>query len=218
MTARHRAGFIRRQRRREKRRSNRIGNAHPAIASGSGFGAFNFAALVFLLLARHSPQAVSARAACVGCHQKYRESRDDVAGVLYLFSAKSTDRSLRLVLFAAFWSAKSGAKTDPPTKKAERRGLTLAPGDYSRVCKQTVPSARAFRPPCVSRLRHRVGISLRLWRREADAITPFRKNHEKLRIYQTYPLRLISANVARTQAARSEGATLSCRPRTPALT
>ena len=97
-------------------------------------------------------------------------------------------------------------------------GLTLAPGDYSRVCKQTAPSARAFRPPCVSRLRHRVGISLRLWRREADAITPFRKNYEKLRIYQTYPLRLISANVARTQAARSEGATLSCRPRTPALT
>ncbi len=97
-------------------------------------------------------------------------------------------------------------------------GLTLAPGDYSRVCKQTAPSARAFRPPCVSRLRHRVGISLRLWRREADAITPFRKNHEKLRIYQTYPLRLISANVARTQAARSEGATLSCSPRTPALT
>ena len=66
---------------------------------------------------------------------------------LYLFSAKSTDRSLRLVFFAAFWSAKSGAKTDPPTKKAERRGLTLAPGDYSRVCKQTVPSARAFSPP-----------------------------------------------------------------------
>ena len=25
-------------------------------------------------------------------------------------------------------------------------GLTLAPGDYSRVCKQTVPSARAFSP------------------------------------------------------------------------
>ena len=48
--------------------------------------------------------------------------------------------------FAAFWSAKSGAKTDPPTKKAKRRGLTLAPGDYSRVCKQTVPSARAFSP------------------------------------------------------------------------
>ena len=77
----------------------------PRKRHADGFGTFNFATLVFLLLARHSPQAVSARAACVGCHQKYRESRDDVAGVLYLFSAKSTDRSLRLVLFAAFWSA-----------------------------------------------------------------------------------------------------------------
>lgn len=118
----------------------------PRKRHADGFGTFNFATLVFLLLARHSLQAVSARATCVGCHQKYRESRDDVAGVLYLFSAKSTDRSLRLVFFAAFWSAKSGAKTDPPTKKAKRRGLTLAPGDYSRVCKQTVPSARAFSP------------------------------------------------------------------------
>jgi hypothetical protein len=61
--------------------------------------------------------------------------------------AKGSKHSLRLLFFAAFWSAKSGAKTDPPTKKAERRGLTLAPGDYSRVCKQTVPSARAFSPP-----------------------------------------------------------------------
>ena len=77
----------------------------PQKRHADGFGTFNFATLVFLLLARHSPQAVSARATCVGCHQKYRESRDDVAGVLYLFSAKSTDRSLRLVLFAAFWSA-----------------------------------------------------------------------------------------------------------------
>ena len=131
-----------------------------------GFGAFNFATLVFLLLARHSPQAVSARAACVGCHQKYRESRDDVAGVLYLFSAKSTDRSLRLVLFAAFWSAKSGAKTDPPTKKAKRRGLTLAPGDYSRVCKQTVPSARAFSPHLFERLFCQAGVVRRGTRRE----------------------------------------------------
>ena len=143
-----------------------------------GFGAFNFATLVFLLLARHSPQAVSARAACVGCHQKYRESRDDVAGVLYLFSAKSTDRSLRLVLFAAFWSAKSGAKTDPPTKKAKRRGLTLAPGARlkggfkgrwaaERIISDTTLSllkpasyagARAFSRAFVSRLRHRAGI------------------------------------------------------------
>ena len=136
-----------------------------------GFGAFNFATLVFLLLARHSPQAVSARAACVGCHQKYREIRDIVAGVLYLFSAKSTDRSLRLVFFAAFWSAKSGAKTDPPTKKAERRGLTLAPGDYSRVCKQTVPSARAFSPHLSERLFCQAGVVRRETRREKSAFS-----------------------------------------------
>ena len=66
--------------------------------------------------------------------------------------AKGSKHSLRLLLFAAFWSAKSGAKTDPPTKKAKRRGLTLAPGDYSRVCKQTVPSARAFSPHLFERL------------------------------------------------------------------
>ena len=138
----------------------------PRKRHADGFGTFNFATLVFLLLARHSPQAVSARAACVGCHQKYRDSRDDVAGVLYLFSAKRTDRSLRLVLFAAFWSAKSGAKTDPPTKKAKRRGLTLAPGDYSRVCKQTVPSARAFSPHLFERLFCQAGVIRRGTRRE----------------------------------------------------
>ena len=61
------------------------------------------------------------------------------------------------MFFAAFWSAKSGAKTDPPTKKAKRRGLTLAPGDYSRVCKQTVPSARAFSPHLFERLFRQAG-------------------------------------------------------------
>ena len=90
---------------------------------------------------------------------------------LYLFSAKSTDRSLRLVLFAAFWSAKSGAKTDPPTKKAKRRGLTLAPGDYSRVCKQTVPSARAFSPHLFERLFCQAGVVRRETWREKSAFS-----------------------------------------------
>ena len=70
------------------------------------------------------------------------------------------------MLFAAFWSAKSGAKTDPPTKKAKRRGLTLAPGDYSRVCKQTVPSARAFSPHLFERLFCQAGVIRRGTRRE----------------------------------------------------
>ena len=74
------------------------------------------------------------------------------AGYRCLLVAKGSKHSLRLLFFAAFWSAKSGAKTDPPTKKAKRRGLTLAPGDYSRVCKQTVPSARAFSPHLFERL------------------------------------------------------------------
>ena len=113
---------------------------------------------------------------------------------LYLFSAKSTDRSLRLVFFAAFWSAKSGAKTDPPTKKAKRRGLTLAPGarlkggfkgrwTAERVISDTTLSllkpasyagARAFSRAFVSRLRHRAGIVRRGTRREEVQNGPFR--------------------------------------------
>ena len=73
--------------------------------------------------------------------------------------------------FAAFWSAKSGAKTDPPTKKAKRRGLTLAPGDYSRVCKQTVPSARAFSPHLFERLFCQAGVVRRETRREKSAFS-----------------------------------------------
>ena len=87
-----------------------------------------------------------------GCRRQKAELRFFPAGYRCLLVAKDSKHSLRLVFFAAFWSAKSGAKTDPPTKKAERRGLTLAPGDYSRVCKQTVPSARAFSPHLFERL------------------------------------------------------------------
>ena len=44
-------------------------------------------------------------------------------------------------------------------KKPERRGLTLAPGDYSRVCKQTVPGARIFSPHLSFRFFHQAGDS-----------------------------------------------------------
>ena len=123
-----------------------------------GFGAFNFATLVFLLLARHSPQAVSARAACVGCHQKYREIRDIVAGVLYLFSAKRYPKTPRQM----------------PSPTSSR--LTLAPGARlkggfkgrwaaERIISDTTLSllkpasyAGTFSRDFVSRLRHRAGI------------------------------------------------------------
>ena len=84
---------------------------------------------------------------------------------MILLPPKGSKHSLRLLFFAAFWSAKSGAKIDPPTKKAERGGLTLAPGDYSRVCKQTVPSARAFSPHLSERLFCQAGVVRRgTWR------------------------------------------------------
>ena len=47
-------------------RSTRAGGCSREKRHADGFGTFNFATLVFLLLARHSPQAVSARATCVG--------------------------------------------------------------------------------------------------------------------------------------------------------
>ena len=60
-----------------------------------------------------------------------QRQRDGLPGIIressHSFAIK-TFRTLRLLFFAAFWSAKSGAKIDPPTKKAKRRGLTLAPG------------------------------------------------------------------------------------------
>ena len=104
----------------------RGGRLFPRKRHVDGFGAFNFAALVFLLLTRHSPQAVSARAACVGCHQKYRESRDIVAGVLYLFSAKRYPKTPRQM----------------PAPTSSR--LTFETGAYSRVCKQTGPVSCHF--------------------------------------------------------------------------
>ena len=60
------------------------------------------------------------------CHQKYRESRDDVAGVLYLFSAKRYPKTPR--------------QMPPPTSSR----LTFETGAYSRVCKQTGPVSCHF--------------------------------------------------------------------------
>ena len=106
-----------------------------------------------------------------GCQRQKAELRFSHAGYSYLLMAKGSKHSLRLLFFAAFWSAKSGAKTDPPTKKAKRRGLTLAPGDYSRVCKQTVPSARAFSPHLFERLFCQAGVVRRETRREKSAFS-----------------------------------------------
>ena len=121
-----------------------------------------------------------------GCRRQKAELRFFHAGYRCLLMAKGSKHSLRLLFFAAFWSAKSGAKTDPPTKKAERRGLTLAPGARlkggfkgrwaaERIISDTTLSllkpasyagARAFSRAFVSRLRHRAGVVRRETRRE----------------------------------------------------
>ena len=54
---------------------------------------------------------------------------------------------------------KAPQKPTGTMKKPERRGLTLAPGDYSRVCKQTVPGARIFNPHLSFRFFHQAGDS-----------------------------------------------------------
>ena len=54
---------------------------------------------------------------------------------------------------------KAPQKPTGTTKKPARRGLTLAPGDYSRVCKQTVPGARIFSPHLSFRFFHQAGTS-----------------------------------------------------------
>ena len=53
---------------------------------------------------------------------------------------------------------KAPQKPTGTMKKPERHGLTLAPGDYSRVCKQTVPGARIFSPHLSFRFFHQAGI------------------------------------------------------------
>ena len=62
-------------------------------------------------------------------------------------------------------------KNSPTIPPPARNGLTLAPGDYSRVCKQTVPSARAFSPHLSERLFCQAGVVRRETRREKSAFS-----------------------------------------------
>ena len=86
--------------------------------------------LVLAAPAQRGPEVVPAKATCgwfwYFCHQKYRESRDDVAGVLYLFSAKRYPKTPRRM----------------PLPTLSR--LTFETGAYSRVCKQTGPVSYHF--------------------------------------------------------------------------
>ncbi len=64
---------------------------------------------------------------------------------LVLFAKVRNNRTAGAGFFFVLFSAKS-TKNSPTLPRSAACGLTLAAGDYSRVCKQTVPAARAFSP------------------------------------------------------------------------
>ena len=68
-------------------------------------------------------------------------------------------------ILCTFWPQKV-PKTPRQMPAPTSSRLTLAPGDYSRVCKQTVPSARAFSPHLFERLFCQAGVVRRGTRRE----------------------------------------------------
>ena len=139
----------------------------PRKRHADGFGTFNFATLVFLLLARHSPQAVSARAACVGCHQKYRESRDDVAGVLYLFSAKRYPKTPRQMPSptSSRLTLAPGARLKGGFKRRWAAERIISDTTLSLLKPASYAGARAFSPHLFERLFCQAGVVRRgTWR------------------------------------------------------
>ena len=86
--------------------------------------------LVLAAPAQRGPEVVPAKATCgwfwYFCHQKYREIRDDVAGVLYLFSAKRYPKTPRQM----------------PSPTSSR--LTFETGAYSRGRTRPCPVSYHF--------------------------------------------------------------------------
>ena len=122
------AGVVRRETWREKSAFSLAAEKEQPTARVPGAGG---CIVLFLLRPLNAGRRLFPRKATCGwfwyfCHQKYRESRDDVAGVLYLFSAKRYPKTPR--------------QMPPPTSSR----LTFETGAYSRVCKQTGPVSCHF--------------------------------------------------------------------------
>ena len=81
-----------------------------------------------------------------------------------------TDTSITTILapemtYTPYFFPQKVPKTPRRMPSPATNRLTLAPGDYSRVCKQTVPSARAFSPHLSERLFCQAGVVRRgTWR------------------------------------------------------
>ena len=92
---------------------------------------------------------------------RYNDFRDIVVCGSTVWKPRKDSAAHRTrFLTGRFWGRqKAPQKPTGTMKKQERRGLTLAPGDYSRVCKQTVPGARIFSPHLSFRFFHQAGDS-----------------------------------------------------------
>ncbi len=108
------------------------------------------------------------RAACrllrVAACERLRERRERASAPGGGLICRCSPRSLlpeTSFFVRTFWPQKV-PKTLPTASSATSGVLTLAPGAYSRVCKQTGPFARAFSPPCVRRLGIESGCSVAL--------------------------------------------------------
>ena len=110
------------------------------------------------------------------CHQKYRESRDDVAGVLYLFSAKRYPKTPRQMPSptSSRLTLAPGARLKGGFKRRWAAERIISDTTLSLLKPASYAGARAFSRAFVSRLRHRAGIVRRGTRREEVQNGPFR--------------------------------------------
>ena len=120
------------------------------------------------------PNVVPAKATCgwfwYFCHQKYRESRDDVAGVLYLFSAKRYPKTPRQMPAptSSRLTFETGARLKGGFKGRWTAERVISDTTLSLLKPASYAGARAFSRAFVSRLRHRAGIFRRQRRRRRE--------------------------------------------------
>ena len=100
----------------------------PRKRHADGFGTFNFATLVFLLLTRHSPQAVSARAACVGCHQKVAIRRGTRRGSVFSAGQRSEHANKGCSPLFACSHVRAEPDGEPDGERAEAASRNANPG------------------------------------------------------------------------------------------
>ena len=102
------------------------------------------------------------------CHQKYRESRDDVAGVLYLFSAKRYPKTPRQMPSptSSRLTLAPGARLKGGFKRRWAAERIISDTTLSLLKPASYAGARAFSPHLFERLFCQAGVVRRGTRRE----------------------------------------------------